>query len=279
MNSDSILNGIDYFVDNDPKRIGMTYLGKPIKHPDSLLKEDKDNLIILIGSIVYRSEIAFLLQDMGFEEFKHFVWGISFPGDEKCPRLWRHTEWNDTKSNAANLLYIEQDDYPLERMKFAIRFVDLDKFDTIIDLSAANERMRSVLTDKSWTGRYIPVDYMKYSESTIICDFTKYQFPLAEELGYNPRKTLILSMGSIQYTSDWHWYLECISQSCSCFVLAKHDFASMKRDYRIEHWNHNHAAYNFEYILHMQKLGFVLTDAADFRLKSTIYKFEKRDDI
>ena len=51
MDQDAVYRGIDYFVDNDPELVGTTYMGKPIYSPDKLLEEDKDKILILIGSI------------------------------------------------------------------------------------------------------------------------------------------------------------------------------------------------------------------------------------
>lgn len=72
MNQDAIYRGIDYFVDNDPNLIGTTYLGKTIHSPEKLLQENKDEIIILIGSIIYHTEIEFQLREMGFENETHF---------------------------------------------------------------------------------------------------------------------------------------------------------------------------------------------------------------
>lgn len=271
MDQDAIFRGIDYFVDNNPDLVGTTYLGKEIKHPAELLHEDKDDILILIGSIVYRTELSFQLRDMGFEENKHFMWAISFCGDEKCPRLWKHIEWSDRAANAASLEVTEKSEEKLLALQLAARMIDFSKIDTLIDLGAANERVKVFLPENI---RYIPVDYIRYSDQTILCDLNKYEFPPTE--GYDPNTTCIFSMSNIPYCRDWRWYLEMISKSCKFLIFGKQDFARMTREYRKTHWTYYHAAFNHEYILHMLKLGFDLTDAIDFRLRQEIYKFEKR---
>jgi len=273
MDQDAIFRGIDYFVDNDPKLIGTTYLGKEIKHPDVLLYENKDDILILIGSIVYRAELTFQLKEMGYEENKHFVWAIGFCGDEKCPRLWKYAEWKDKSSNAASLDAIENSEYVLSSLKYAVKLIDFNKCNTLIDLGAANERVRPFLPENV---RYIPVDYIRYSDETILCDFNKHEFPSPSNNHYAPETTCILSMSCIQYCRDWHWYLKNISQNCKCLILGKQDFARMTREYRKTSWTYNHAVFNHEYILYMLKLNFELVDAMDFRLRREIYKFEKR---
>lgn len=53
MDQDAVYKGVDYFVENDPDLIGTTYLGKPVYAPEKLLEEDKNEILILIGSIIY----------------------------------------------------------------------------------------------------------------------------------------------------------------------------------------------------------------------------------
>lgn len=77
MNQDAIYRGIDYFVENDENWIGKTYLGKPIYPVNQLLK-DKDNVFILIGSIIYHTEIEFQLNEMGFQKGKDYMWELHF---------------------------------------------------------------------------------------------------------------------------------------------------------------------------------------------------------
>jgi hypothetical protein len=272
MDADAILRGVDYFVDNDPQLIGTTYLGKPIKSPSALLGEDRDGIIILVGSIVYRTEISLQLADMGFEEDRHFVWGISFCGDASCPRLWPHIEWSDHDRNRDSIASVEQGEFALARLKLCARLVDFNSYDTVIDLGAANERIRPFLPSSV---RYIPVDYVKYSDDTVLCDMTKKEFPQAGAMRYSPERTAIISSGHIQCATDWRWYLDKCAENCGQLILAKLDFARMTRDYRMTHWSNNHAADNIEYVIYLQSLGFRLKEAYDFRLKSTVYKFDR----
>jgi len=272
MNHDAIFQGIDYFVDNSPSLIGTTYIGKEIRHPDALLSENKDDILILIGSIVYRTELSFQLRDMGFEEGKHFLWAIDFCGDSKCPRLWKHIEWNDRENNAASLEAAEKSEQVLSCLKVVARMIDFDKFDTLIDVGAANERIRPFLPQGI---RYIPVDYIRYSDDTVLCDINKDEFPNSKKLEYDPQKTCIISIGHIPYCRKWRLYLNDISKNCTCFILGKRDFARINREFRRTHWSYYNTAFNHEYVLYTIKLGFSLTDVVDFRLTNEIYKFEK----
>lgn len=264
-----IRQGIDYFVDNDPKLIGTTYLGKPIKHPSALLEENKKELLILIGSVVYRTEIAFQLKEMGFKEETDYIWALAFTGDERCRRLWQTVEWKDRETNAKNLSITEHGEYPLARMKTALKLVNIKAFDTVIDLGAANERLRTLLPSDI---RYIPVDYTRYSVHTVLCDFNAHEFP---EIKWDIDKACIFSIGCINHCKDWKWYLRKITESCSCLILAHDEVARVNREYRTKHWTRHNALFDYEIIIYLQSLGFKLTNAVDFRLKSICYKFER----
>lgn len=269
MNQDAIYQGIDYFVDNDPKLIGTTYIGKPIYSPEELLKENKDDIIILIGSIIYHLEIELQLKDMGFKENIHFQWAISFTGDDKCPRLWHYTEWNDRDKNFANLRYIEENPESLERLKIVARLIDFKKISTIVDLGAANGRIEEFLPKHI---NYVPVDYTKYSEKTVLCNLNEYEFPA---LSSSPETTCIVMIGAIQYVHDWRWLLTQISEHCFSFICTHNDFVRMNREYRRTHFNNNAVIFNHQIILEAQKLGFKLAEAYDFHLRCVIMRFER----
>lgn len=270
MDQDAIYNGIDYFVDNNPHLIGTTYLGKEIKHPSALLDEDKEDIMILIGSIVYRTEIAFQLKDMGFEENNHFLWAISFCGDDQCERLWQHIEWRDKSANADSLIVTEQEEYALHRLQVAARLVNWNQYTTLIDLGAANERLRELIPGNV---RYIPADYIRYSDETILWDANQHEFP---KIGSDVKSTCIFSIGNLQYCSDWKWYLRQVAENCNCFIWGHDDFTRVSREFRRTHWTRYNALFDHEVIIYMLKTGFDLNEAIDFRLKTTLYKFEKR---
>lgn len=268
MDQDAVYRGIDYFVDNDPELIGTTYMGKPIYSPDKLLEEDKDNILILIGSIIYHLEIEFQLKDMGFEEDIHYKWAIGFCGDDRCPRLWKHTEWNDRSKNEHNLHFIEEGEEAQQRLRAVSRLIDFTRSHTIVDICAANGRIKRFLPENV---QYIPVDYQRYSDETVLCDLNRYEFP---EVNL-PSETCILLIASLQYAMDWKWLLKQIAASCSVFICAHHDFVRMNREYRRTQFNNNNAVFNHQIILEMQKLGFMMVEAYDYHLRTVIMKFEK----
>lgn len=275
MDSDAILHGIDYFVDNDPALIGTTYLDKPIKSPEALLRENKEDILILIGSIVYRTEIAFQLRDMGFEENKHFIWAIAFTGDDECQRLWKYTLWKDNLDNKETYKALENS---ISLNKALARFINFDKVDTVLDFGANMEFLRRFLPAEI---KYIPIDYEKYTENTLLYDLNQHNFPTPEQIskegGYAPKSTAFIYGGIIQYITDWQWFLEMAYQNCNYLIMHHGDFRYINRDFRMQHWMRNNALFNHEIILYAEKIGFAFTGAADFRLRTTIMRFEKKE--
>lgn len=269
MDQDAVYRGIDYIVDNDPELIGTTYLGKPVYSPEKLLEEDRDDILILIGSIIYHLEIEFQLRDMGFEEDVHYKWGISFCGDAGCPRLWKHIEWNDRKENAERLQETEFGIRTLERLQTVSHLIDFEKINTIVDVCAANERVRAFLPENV---QYFPLDYIHYSNATIYCDLVKKEFPALET---DPRRTCALLVGAIQYAPDWRWLLRVVTKNCDTLICTHSDFVRINREYRRTLYANHNAVFNHQIILEMQKLGFKMTEAHDWRLRHVIMKFER----
>lgn len=269
MDQDAIYQGIDYFVDNNPELIGTTYLGKPIYSPEKLLEEDKEGILILIGSIIYHTELEFQLKRMGFEEDVHYKWAIGFCGDECCPRLWRHIEWNDRKANSSSIEAIENGEQTLTMLKLISDLMDFNKISAVVDIGAANGRIKEFLPERV---HYTPVDYIAYSDETVLCDLTKKEFPSVHS---DPAHTCIVLSGIIIYAPDWRWLLQKAAESGDTVICVHNDFARMNREFRRTHFSHHNAIFNHQIILEMQKLGFMLTEAYDYRLRCVVMKFEK----
>lgn len=52
--------------------------------------------------------------------------------------------------------------------------LEWNKYEKVIDLGAANERLRNFIPKEI---KYIPVDYLKYTDSTLVMNINKYEFP------------------------------------------------------------------------------------------------------
>lgn len=70
--TDYIKNNIDYLVDSNKSIQNTKIEGKLVLSPEVLLKEDINNIFILVFSYANYFDIAKCLEEYGFEEYKHF---------------------------------------------------------------------------------------------------------------------------------------------------------------------------------------------------------------
>ncbi|WP_315077723.1 radical SAM protein [uncultured Clostridium sp.] len=63
---------IEYLVDNDENKQGKEVYNKQIRDPKELLKENRDNILIIVTS-GYVKEISYQLQEMGFKRKDNFI--------------------------------------------------------------------------------------------------------------------------------------------------------------------------------------------------------------
>jgi hypothetical protein len=65
------VNWVKYFVDNDSKKWGTTFLDKPVYPPDQLKNENADELVVIVASQFY-AKISNQLDFLGFERFYNY---------------------------------------------------------------------------------------------------------------------------------------------------------------------------------------------------------------
>jgi hypothetical protein len=278
MKGETLATLVDYFVDNSPSLQGQTLLNKEIKHPNALLAEDKNNLLIIIASIVFRTEIKIQLEKMGFKEGEQFVWSLDFSnyasknkesfGGATGGGIYDTFEWRSNK-NPSIIHENSRDDFSQNRLLALSSLANWQKYETVLDLGAANERLREFLPDNV---RYIPVDYIKYSNQTLFCDLNK-EFPDSAMLHYSPRNTIMVSSGNLCYISDWKGHLANIAKNSAAlllstgYALGRIPAFGAKKSF----------AFSFDIIIEMQKHNFQLTAACDYRLLQECLLFERRD--
>ena len=206
---------------------------------------------------------------MGFEEGKHFIWSLDFlsPRTSFVGRgLYERFDWDSMRNTTARTGN-ESGEFYRGRLQVLASLADFSNFDVVVDLGAANERIREFLPQHI---RYIPVDYIKYSDDTYMCDLNS-NFPDAVSANYELAKTLMVSSGNIAYITDWKQYLYNITNNSYClllsigYALGKKPTFGAKKSHIFSH----------QIILEMQRLGFMLTDARDYRLVEECLKFEK----
>lgn len=271
MNQDAIYTGIDYFVETDSKLIGKEYLGKKIYGIEKL-REDKDNIFVLIGSVVYHTELELQLIDMGYQEGKDYTWALGWPGDEKCKPLWYTVEWNSA-DNIAGQRAAENGMFSKSKYRVVARLIP-EEIRTVVDLGAATGMLEEYLKEGI---DYVPVDYIKYSDKQIVCDLNQYEFP---EICEKADKTCIVMCGIIQAVADWKWLLRTAAEQADVIICSHFDVVRPSRDFRREHQTWKNAVFNHQVILEMQKLGFRMVEAYDHQLRVVIMKFERiKNDI
>lgn len=95
------------------------------------------------------------------------------------------------------------------------RIVALSRFisnedKTVMDLGAGHMHLRKLLPRGTI---YLPVDYKKNAEDTIVCDFNKYEFP--------DRKTdVMVAAGILEYMDNPRWFLEQMTVNCNKIILS-----------------------------------------------------------
>lgn len=266
MNQDAIYKGIEYFVETDENWIGKTYLGKSIYGIEKL-KEDRENIFVLIGSVVHHTEIELILKELGYQEGVDYEWALGWTGDEQCGPLWYVKEWNDSQNLAGQQAAISG---AVSNVKYnVVSKMIPEKCTTVIDLGAASGMLENYL-NKNVT--FIPVDYMKIRDDEVICDFNKYEFPDIDE---DKKNCCIVMCGIIQAVKDWKWLLRKSGESADTIIISHNDIVRVNRDFRREKSTWNNAVFNHQIILEMQKIGYKMVEAYDFQLRVVLMRFDK----
>lgn len=266
MNQDAIYKGIEYFVETDENWIGKTYLGKSIYGIEKL-KEDRENIFVLIGSVVHHTEIELILKELGYQEGVDYEWALGWTGDEQCGPLWYVKEWNDSQNLAGQQAAISG---TVSNVKYnVVSKMIPEKCTTVIDLGAASGMLENYL-NKNVT--FIPVDYMKIRDDEVICDFNKYEFPDIDE---DKKNCCIVMCGIIQAVKDWKWLLRKSGESADTIIISHNDIVRVNRDFRREKLTWNNAVFNHQIILEMQKIGYKMVEAYDFQLRVVLMRFDK----
>lgn len=69
---------IKYFVDNNKEMQGKEKNSMKIFSPSKLLSEDKQNILIIVASMFYKEIKLQLINELNFEENKHFINGLEY---------------------------------------------------------------------------------------------------------------------------------------------------------------------------------------------------------
>lgn len=72
--SSTLPYNVDYYLDNNSKQWGKEFFGKPIKNPEVLKDENKDNILVLVASDFFYAISMQLESDYSLKENLHFAW-------------------------------------------------------------------------------------------------------------------------------------------------------------------------------------------------------------
>ena len=124
--------------------------------PESLISEHQDANIV-ISSIIYYREIEDTLRSMGIDDSRIFSYKMFMP---------EHITWNDLET-AANW------DTMKKRVYYLSEWID-KTIKSIADYGAGKMYMKECIdSDVS----YFPIDYIRRTDETIVCDFNRGEFP------------------------------------------------------------------------------------------------------
>ena len=142
------------FVDSNAanKQVNKTVLS-PQK-----LKEDYSHANIVISSNIYFDEIKRQLETLGFPDEQILSYKLFLPDEVTWLDLDKTAEW--------------------ERMRIRVRrmaeWID-ESVQSVIDYGAGEMYLKTLLTPDV---KYYPVDYIKRSDETILCDLNAGNFPV-----------------------------------------------------------------------------------------------------
>lgn len=163
---------IAYFIKDDNESCELLLENdflKEIKSPEYLLREKKDELIIIISNSKKYAEKADTLIKMGFIENVHFFNGWKLDGNfydvVGANRDWELDEKNDN--------HIFQSAAWEKRAEMMAEMIP-DDVQTLMDLGCGDCKLRKYISKEI---RYIGVDYCKREDDTIICDLNKEKLP------------------------------------------------------------------------------------------------------
>lgn len=149
-------NTVKYFVDNHKNNCDFELGEKnyPIYFPVKLLEENKDELHILVASVENYVTVARQLEEMGFMEGKHFSGCLE----------WIQAQWGE--------IGILHPAYELRVYQMA-QMISKESC-SVLDLGCGRMSLKKYLCGDI---KYIPCDYTKHDEMTIVCDLNRDVFP------------------------------------------------------------------------------------------------------
>lgn len=175
----SRLEKIAYFIDDeevcverDNKLCFGEGLIKNVYPIQNLLKENKNELIIIISNSKKFAEKAYILEKMGFKENEHFFNGWKLDGNF-YKVIEANQDWKLDERNQDNIF----ENMAWEKRSETMAGMIPEDVHTLMDLGCGDCKLKKYLSKKI---KYIGLDYCKRNEDTIICDMNKDKLPVMD---------------------------------------------------------------------------------------------------
>ena len=176
---------IKYLVDNYNYNCSYTVdrNAYAVYHPIKLYEENKNDITVIIASLAYYESVSEQLTEMGFVEGREY-----FSCFDYIQRKWEE---------AGELL--PSFEFRVKRMSEMIS----KDVESVLDLGCGNMHLKSYL-NKDIT--YIPCDYIRHDDTTIVCDLNKDGFPDMET-------DVVFMSGILEYILEYEKF---IKKACNC---------------------------------------------------------------
>ncbi len=247
---------IEYIVDSDSGKWGVTHHGKTVKSPQALLSENTEELTVIIGVFEARHEVELRLRQMGLH---NYVWFATFTGDNNIPPLIRRKPW----FIVSDAFYT--DERKVVRTEIAMELICWEGKRSMLDLGAGMMPAKRFLPEGI---AYTPVDYNKLSSEIVVCDFNKYEFP-------DTSADVVLAVGILGHVKDWRWFLTAmagaVTEGGSLVVSA---IALTKQ--QAFYYSSTSLIQECTVILHLQECGLTFKDFKSWNMDTRLLLFEKK---
>lgn len=149
-------NGVDYVFADRQAEQKQKDTDKPVILPERLPR-DYSNANIVISSMIYYDEISENLLAMGIREENLLSCLLFFPERVTWKELEHSTQWGTH----------------MGRVKLIADWIS-EEVSSVADYGAGKLSLRQFLNPAVL---YCPIDYVKRSEDTVVCDFDRDSFP------------------------------------------------------------------------------------------------------
>lgn len=179
----------DYIVRDEYSQEIDIFAGVPVKAEKDFFY-DTSAKYVFISDLYHYQDISRKLYRYGLRE------GIDFSGGFEYLDLDKHIKKTGVRASS----WKEKNElFPIWRCRveqMADYLLETDK--SILDIGCGEEYLKKLIDIKKV--RYIPCDYVRRSDDTVVCDLNRYEFPKVSA-------DVIFISGCIEYIQDPEWLI------------------------------------------------------------------------